>query len=55
MAAKEGRIFIEISCANCGAVVKNGWSYHPKEDEKTVWTTSCPVCKQPAKIEFTVN
>jgi transcription initiation factor TFIIIB Brf1 subunit/transcription initiation factor TFIIB len=52
---KEGKIFIEIVCANCGAVIKNGWSWHPKENEKTKWTCSCSVCKMPVEVEFVIN
>jgi len=52
---KEGKIFIEIVCSNCGAVMKDGWTYHPKENEKTVMTKACPVCKMPVTVEYIVN
>jgi hypothetical protein len=55
MPAKEGKIFIELVCPNCGSVMKNGWTFHPKEDEKTPWKPACPVCKQPITVEFVIN
>lgn len=55
MAIKEGNIFIEVVCANCRAIIKNGWTYHSSENEKTTWNTSCPICKLPIKVEFTIN
>jgi hypothetical protein len=55
MPVKEGKIFIEIACCNCGAMVKNGWSYHPKENEETKWQASCPVCKMPVEVKFVIN
>lgn len=55
MSVKEGKIFIEVSCANCGALIKNGWSYHPKESEKTKWAGACPLCKMPIEVEFVIN
>lgn len=51
----EGKIFIEIVCCNCGALMKNGWSYKPKEEEKTKWPCSCSVCKMPVTVEFVIN
>ena len=55
MSVKEGKIFIEVSCSNCGAVIKNGWTYHPKENEETTWNSSCPVCKMPISVKFVIN
>jgi len=55
MAQKEGKIFIEVVCANCGTVVKDGWSYRPAENEKTTMTRVCPTCKMPVKVEFIIN
>ena len=55
MPTKEGKIFIEVVCANCGAVIKNGWAYHPKENEETTWNSACPACKMPVSVKFVIN
>lgn len=55
MPGKEGQIFIEVVCPNCGSVMKGGWRYEPKGMEKTEWSRMCPACRMPVKVEFSVN
>lgn len=55
MPIKEGKIIIEIVCYNCGAVMKNAWTYKPKENDVTKWNGQCPVCHFPIEVEFKVN
>ncbi len=53
--AKEGKIFVYVSCYNCGCVVMNGWTFDPKEDNQNVWQGVCPSCRFPYKVSFDVK
>ncbi len=55
MDPKEGKIFIYLSCFNCGAVVMNGWTFNPKEENKTTWKSKCPHCNFPFEINYEVK
>ena len=55
MPVKEGTIFITVSCPHCGCVMQNGWSYVPKEGDKTTWEPQCPVCHFPIKVIYEVQ